>query len=554
MIACVLHVRNEEFFLPGFLDSVRDYVDALYCLDDGSEDSTVELLKKERKLNLLLKNPPHEGIEFREQEDLERLYEAVKKDGYDWIFTADPDERISTGFLERMKILTAVSKIPTVYVLKLCECRNKADYYRSDGVWNAKIKPILFTVPNSVKMSSQPYHAPNYPIELRGCEVLLNDRTYHLKMVHPKDRIKRRDLYKALDPERLYQSIGYDYLTNDDGLVSTKVPEHLEYDFRTLPETWKSIKYLSDENYRKCVSDRQKHVDKELIKPLSGHTLSVIVASYNYGRFLTDAVESVLNQTLLPDEILIVDDCSQDNTLEIGEYYATKYPSLVKYHRNIRNEGIVKNFRKAVSMTKGDLICILGADNRFHCDYLEKTYGVLKDHPDVAIAYTDYVLFGGEAEHVYNLFEESRRVQKDNGLYYINFPEYDREELEKGNYIHGSSMYRRMAYERVGGYADDPNMPDDYSLFLKIVQSGWKAKKVNGTLLEYRQHSQDQANRQFTYKHQIQAMELGFKTQIDALKSENSRLQMTYDSVMNSSSWKITGPLRAVAGYIKKFF
>ena len=550
MIACVLHVRNEEFFLPGFLDSVRDYVDAFYCLDDGSTDATVRIIEKEGKLKRLMRKSLRTGVGLSEQPDLERLYEAVKNDGYDWIFTADPDERLSIGFLERMRVLTAMPFESTVYMLKLCACRDRADQYRSDGVWGAKIKSVLFTVPEKAAISDRRYSAPNYPLELDGCEVLLSDSIYSLKMVSPEDRKKRRDLYSAVDPGCRFHLIDSDDLTDDDGLVMTRIPEPHEYDYRTLPGAWKSTEYLSGDNCRKSLLSAQNAGRRSL--DLSGRdsTLSVIIASYNYGRFLTDAVESVLDQTMLPGEILIIDDCSRDNTLEIGKHYARRYPELVKYHRNAHNLGIVENFRTAVSMTGGEFVCVLGADNRMRRDYLEKTSGVLKNDPAVAVAYTDYALFGREAAHVYAMFPEAWRGKRENGFYPIHFPEFDSKELEKGNYIHGSSMYRRTAYEEAGGYVSDSN-PDDYSLFLRMVRSGWKAKKAGGAVLEYRQHSINQANRQWEHKRRLEVLEAGYRRRIEALELENSRLKADFDLVTNSRSWKITRPIRAAATCIR---
>lgn len=435
-----------------------------------------------------------------------------------------------------MRVLTAIPLKPTVYVLKLCECWDSADHYRTDGVWDTKLKSVLFSVPEKVAMSDQRYHAPNYPLELYGCEVLLSDRVYHLKMVRPEDRKARRDLYNAVDPECRFQRIGYDYLTDDVGLVLTRIPQRHEYDYRTLPGAWKSTVYLSGDKCRESLSSLRKEARRDLDISGRDSTISVIVASYNYGRFLTDAVESVLDQTVLPGEVLIIDDCSQDNTIEVGEHYARRYPGLVRYHRNVRNLGTVQSFCTAVSMTGGELVCVLGADNRLRRDYLEKTSGVLKSNPEVAVAYTDFVLFGGQAGHVYAMFPEAWRGARENGFHAIHFPEFDAEGLEKGNYIHGSSLYRRVAYEDAGGYVSDGN-PDDYSLFLRMVRCGWKAKKIGGTVLEYRQHSENQVNRQ--------------RSRIEALEQEVSRLEAELGLVVNSRSWKITGPIRAVTSRIR---
>ncbi|EEG28572.1 glycosyltransferase, group 2 family protein, partial [[Clostridium] methylpentosum DSM 5476] len=234
-------------------------------------------------------------------------------------------------------------------------------------------------------------------------------------------------------------------------------------------------------------------------------TVSVIIPCYNYGAFLGEAIESVLAQTLKPIEILIVDDASSDNTQQVGLAYQKKYPGFITFHRNEKNMGIVDNFNNAVPMTSGEYICFLGADNRFLPNYLELSAKVLDEDPSVGIAYTDYYLFGEQAKQVYDSHKENRRGKIENGFYYINFPEFDLDEMKIGhNFIHGSSMYRRAAYEQVGGYKNQKAAPEDYNLFLRIVTSGWTARKVHGTYLEYRQHSSEQANRKVVEKAQLE--------------------------------------------------
>lgn len=231
---------------------------------------------------------------------------------------------------------------------------------------------------------------------------------------------------------------------------------------------------------------------------LSRHSVAVIIASYNYGSFLAEAIESVLRQTYLPSEILITDDCSQDNTQEISLEYVKKFPTLIRYNKNEENLGVVKNFNKAVSLTKAEYICFLGADNRFMSNYLEKCIKILNKNDNLAIAYTDYAFFGSRAELTYNqLIAERKGEIKDGFFYLVNFPEFTKEaieELKTSNFIHGSSMYRRTAFDDVGGYHDNMGIPEDFNLFSRMIKNGWRAEKARNTLLEYRQHSRDQVN------------------------------------------------------------
>lgn len=227
--------------------------------------------------------------------------------------------------------------------------------------------------------------------------------------------------------------------------------------------------------------------------------IACIIASYNYGAYLIEAIESVLRQTVQPDEILISDDCSDDETQLIAESYIAKYPSLISYNRNENNMGVVAHFNKAISLTKSEYVFFLGADNRILSNYIEESAKVLDENNDIAIAYTDFSLFGSRAKLTYAKFPEDRKAGViESNFYQICFPVFNSRndlliQLEKGNFIHGSSMFKRAAFNEVNGYLKT-NTAEDYNLFKRIVEKGWDAKKVLTTNLEYRQHSAGQVN------------------------------------------------------------
>lgn len=222
--------------------------------------------------------------------------------------------------------------------------------------------------------------------------------------------------------------------------------------------------------------------------------ISVIIASYNYGTFLPEAIESVLRQTRAVDEIIISDDCSSDNTAEVAEYYRSLYPELITVNRNEKNLGIVDHFNKAVRIAKGDYICILGADNRMTSDYVEKCTRFMDIDDRLGVVYSDFALFGARAKLIYDSFSEEWRGAKKGLFYLIRFPEYSSEILEKQNFIHGSSFFRKKAFDSVSGYVFAEDKPEDYNLFLRISKAGWSLCKNGSSLIEYRQHSRDQAN------------------------------------------------------------
>jgi glycosyltransferase involved in cell wall biosynthesis len=273
--------------------------------------------------------------------------------------------------------------------------------------------------------------------------------------------------------------------------------------------------------------------------------IACIIASYNYGDFLIEAIESVLKQTILPDEILISDDYSTDETELIARGYVNRYPKLIKYNRNSKNLGIIDHFNSAIKLIKSDFVFFLGADNRLQSDYIEKTFQVLNSDPKIGIAYTDYSFFGDNAKLAFLKMAEAFQGEIiDNTIFQINFPEFDcnkvlKDQLSKGNFIHGSSMFRLSAFNDVGGYMKSKG-PEDYNLFTRMLESNWNAKKAY-TNLEYRQHSHSQSNNTVIIQNKL----LFYKEAYEKLLKEKQLM-------INSKAFNITLKLFKLLFFIRK--
>ena len=98
--------------------------------------------------------------------------------------------------------------------------------------------------------------------------------------------------------------------------------------------------------------------------------ISVVMATFNGERYVKEQLDSILKQTLQPKEIVIVDDCSTDNTWAILQDYALKHPH-VKVFRNDTNMGAHQNFRKAFSLSSCPLIAPSDQDDLWREDKLE---------------------------------------------------------------------------------------------------------------------------------------------------------------------------------------
>ena len=91
---------------------------------------------------------------------------------------------------------------------------------------------------------------------------------------------------------------------------------------------------------------------------------SVIMATYNGEKYITEQLDSIRNQTLPPDEVIICDDCSSDNTRTIINEYISKYKLTGwQLYSNEKNIGFFDNFFKALRLSTGDVIYLSDQDD-----------------------------------------------------------------------------------------------------------------------------------------------------------------------------------------------
>ena len=84
--------------------------------------------------------------------------------------------------------------------------------------------------------------------------------------------------------------------------------------------------------------------------------ISIALASYNGEKYILDQLESFASQSKIPDEVIISDDCSNDNTIKLIKQFAKSAPFRVEIYQNETNLGYAQNFNNALSKTNGDLM------------------------------------------------------------------------------------------------------------------------------------------------------------------------------------------------------
>jgi len=196
--------------------------------------------------------------------------------------------------------------------------------------------------------------------------------------------------------------------------------------------------------------------------------VSIYIISHNYGRFLSQSVDSVLTQSFSDFEIIIIDDGSTDDTPQV----LAKYAGNEKVHLILQqNKGLSVTNNIALRTARGKYIMRLDADDYLHPDALKLLSVELESDPDVGMVFPDYY----EIDENGNTIAEIRRHDFDD-VTLLDQP------------AHGAcTMIRRRCLEEIGGYDETIGCQDGYELWIRFIEH-YKVKNINAPLFYYRQH------------------------------------------------------------------
>jgi glycosyltransferase involved in cell wall biosynthesis len=200
---------------------------------------------------------------------------------------------------------------------------------------------------------------------------------------------------------------------------------------------------------------------------LHGNKVSVVIPSYNYAHKVGDAIESALNQTRLPIEIIVIDDGSTDDTEQVVKKYSNSLIP-VRYYRQ-DNGGVAVARNRGISISSGDYVVCLDADDRIDTEFLRACIESMDEDPTLGIAYTGLLTVSPDGKSSVSPWPPPYNF--DNMVY------------DKGiNQIPTCCMFRKNMWQRLGGYRSRycPNGAgsEDAEFWLRAGLYGFKGKKV----------------------------------------------------------------------------
>jgi len=204
--------------------------------------------------------------------------------------------------------------------------------------------------------------------------------------------------------------------------------------------------------------------------------VSLIVPAYNSAAFIQEAIESVRAQSYPYWELIIVDDCSTDDTYKLAANVA-KFDHRVKVFRNEQNLGTAGNRKAAFMRSTGEFIAHFDSDDILERYAIEETLRAFAMRPTVSLIYSDLADIDINGQLVG----------------YRNHPPFDPNRL----YEHGwrpFGMYRRTVMDKIAGYNDKLPSCEDGDLFMQIAEH-FEIYKLPKVLYQYRAHGNNTSSK-----------------------------------------------------------
>ena len=197
--------------------------------------------------------------------------------------------------------------------------------------------------------------------------------------------------------------------------------------------------------------------------------VSIITPNYNCEKFIVETIESVINQTYKKWEMIIVDDCSTDNSITIARNYEKK-DDRIKVIKNERNMGAALSRNKAIEIAKGEYIAFLDSDDVWQENKLEKQLHFMKSN-NCDFSFTEYYLMDMNS---HSLFKTSKVIKKltYNKMLFHTFTGCL------------TVMYNQSEIGKV--YGPDVKNCNDKALFLKVLKKTNNAMGISLPLAKYR--------------------------------------------------------------------
>jgi glycosyltransferase involved in cell wall biosynthesis len=213
--------------------------------------------------------------------------------------------------------------------------------------------------------------------------------------------------------------------------------------------------------------------------PTSRPLISILMTSYNYARFIPQAIQSVLDQTLGSWELIVVDDASTDGSLDAIRSFSDSRILLGECKKNV---GGAAAYNMALRKSRGEYVCCLDSDDAFTPEKLASQLAFFKAHPEVDVLGTFVSEIGVDGSKTGDKFGSEAWFNQSLDLNAIT------SWLWRNHLCHSSVMMRREFHDFIGEFNDALISMPDFEFWLRCHAAGAKFAVIAAPLTLYRHH------------------------------------------------------------------
>ena len=251
--------------------------------------------------------------------------------------------------------------------------------------------------------------------------------------------------------------------------------------------------------------------------------ISVVLPVFNGDKYLSEAIESILNQTYINFEFIIINDGSTDNSLTIIENYRVKDNRIVVISQE--NKGLIASLNEGIRIANGSYIARMDADDISLPGRFEEQIGFMEEN-SLDICGTSIQLFNEKQEYsIWNYPKEDKDIK-----FLLMF---------MSTFAHPSVLMKKEIFNALK-YQEFKHA-EDYKLWTDIALSGFRMGNLNKVLLKYRYHS-EQTSKKNNYEQRTRAFEIS-QTYLNAINDETQNIALKIRKITATSTPKLLNEL-----------
>lgn len=212
---------------------------------------------------------------------------------------------------------------------------------------------------------------------------------------------------------------------------------------------------------------------------------TVIIPLYNKEKYISNAIKSILNQTFTDFEILIVNDCSTDDSVKIASKFVSEKVQIIHHEKN---SGLAATRNTGIKKANSNYVAFLDADDLWKPHFLEKIFNLIQNFPEARIFGTNYE----------EIWESTTQLPHNNSdslpkdfTGYLNFFKIN---IKQGIYNHGSVCFHKEVYERAGFYNENIQLSQDLDFNIR-ANYHYKLAYDNSVQMSYFMQTDNQLTR-----------------------------------------------------------